>query len=159
MKYIEILTQIRQIVRSVNLESKRIEKEYGISIPQLLCLTFLNGKEDHLATHKEIKGFLKLNASTVTGIISRLEKKGFVSRLPRQKDKRISLITLTKEGIVLLKETPDPLHQQLSAKLKDLSPDNLQKLQNSFDNILNFLSIDQINAIPTITGKMKIQTK
>jgi DNA-binding MarR family transcriptional regulator len=159
MKYIEILTQIRQIVRSVNLESKRIEKEYGISIPQLLCLTFLNRKEGHQATHKEIKDFLKLNASTVTGIISRLEKKSFIARLPRQKDKRISLITITPIGIALLKETPEPLHQQLSARLKELSPDHLLKLQESFDTILNFLSVDQIKALPIITGELNIPTK
>ncbi len=144
MKYTEILTQIRQIVRSVNLESKRIEKEYGISIPQLLCLNFLIGKEDFRATHKEIKDFLNLNASTVTGIISRLEKKGFVARLPRQKDKRIVLISLTVSGVELLEKTPEPLHKQLSEKLKQLSPEQLQKLQNSFDTILDFLNIDAV---------------
>ncbi|MFT5168419.1 MAG: DNA-binding MarR family transcriptional regulator [Saprospiraceae bacterium] len=150
MKYIEILTQIRQIVRSVNLESKRIEKEYGISIPQLLCLTYLVRKENHLATHKDIKDFLKLNASTVTGIISRLEKKGFISRLPRQKDKRVSFVNITQNGQNLLKEMPELPHLQLSEKLKQLSPDHIQKLQDSFDVILNFLNFEQIEEAPIL---------
>ena len=57
MNYTDILTQIRKIIRSVNLESKRIEKEYGISIPQLLCLNYLNGRDDYKATHKELKDY------------------------------------------------------------------------------------------------------
>ena len=37
-KYSGIMISIRKIVRAINLESKRIEKDYGLSIPQLLTL-------------------------------------------------------------------------------------------------------------------------
>ncbi|MCI4669489.1 MAG: hypothetical protein MRZ79_15250 [Bacteroidia bacterium] len=70
VKYTDILVSIRQIIRSINLESKRIEKEHGIIIPQLLCLNYLNEKESFQAAQKEIKEFLQLNANTVTGIIN-----------------------------------------------------------------------------------------
>lgn len=154
MKYTEILTRIRQIIRSVNLESKRIEKEYGISIPQLLSLNFLNEKEAFQASHKEIKDFLQLNASTVTGIIGRLEKKGLVARLPKREDKRVGLITITAKGAELLKKAPEPLHEQVSLKLKKLSPNALHDLQNAFDTIIDFLNIQEINAAPIITGSI-----
>ena len=146
MKHTEILINLRKIIRSVNLESKRIEKEYGISIPQLLCLSYLNEKESFLASHKEIKDFLQLNASTVTGIISRLEKKGLVARLPKREDKRVGLITITASGADLLEKTPEPLHELLSLKLRNLSSEDLQKLQNAFSLIINFLDIENIDA-------------
>ncbi len=38
MDYKEILIQIRRIVRSINLESKKIQKDFSVSIPQILCL-------------------------------------------------------------------------------------------------------------------------
>lgn len=152
MKYTEILVRIRQIVRSVNLESKRIEKEYGISIPQLLCLNFLSEKNNFQATHKEIKDFLQLNASTVTGIINRLEQKGFVARLPKKEDKRVGYIVITAKGAQLLNETPEPLHEQLSMKLKKLSEKDLEKLQNSFDAIIDFLNIEDVDGAPIITA-------
>ncbi len=159
MKYTEILTSIRQIIRSVNLESKRIEKEYGISIPQLLCLYYLSERENYHATQKEIKDFLKLNASTVTGIISRLERKGWVARLPKQKDKRVSVISITANGVALLENTPEPLHQQLSDKLKKLSPEKLQQLKASFDTIIDFLNIESVKASPIITAGTDIHTR
>lgn len=159
INYTEILIRIRQIIRSVNLESKRIEKEYGISIPQLLCLNFLNKKENFQASHKEIKDFLKLNASTVTGIISRLEGKGFVARLPKMKDRRVGIITITVKGVEILEKTPEPLHQQLTRKLKSLSEEELNTLLNSFDTIIKFLDIEEIDAAPLITDGADIPKK
>ncbi|MDA0701150.1 MAG: hypothetical protein O2965_02170 [Bacteroidetes bacterium] len=68
MDYTDILINIRKIIRSINLESKRIDKQYGISIPQYLCLNFLNTREIFRATAKEISIHLNLNASTVSGL-------------------------------------------------------------------------------------------
>jgi DNA-binding MarR family transcriptional regulator len=158
MDYTFILTSIRQIIRSTNLESKRLEKELGISTPQLLCLTYLENQPDFKATHKAIKDHLQLNASTVTGIISRLEKKGLVARLPRREgDKRVGYITITAKGVDLLREAPEPLHHQLVRKLKKLSPEELVKLQSSFETIIEFLQIDKVEASPIITSGVDIQ--
>ena len=152
MKYTEILIRIRQIIRSVNLESKRLEKEYGISIPQLLCLNYLSEQAHFQASHKAIKDYLQLNASTVTGIISRLEKKGLVARLPKRQDKRVGLITITAKGAELLEKAPEPMHEQLTYKLQQLSEGELQNVQKSFDTIIDFLNIEDVEAAPIITA-------
>ena len=68
----EILSDLRRIIRSVNLEAKRVEREFGVSIPQYLCLQHLNEQPDFIASMKEIKDALQLNASTATGIVQRL---------------------------------------------------------------------------------------
>lgn len=158
MKHRHILISIRKIIRSVNLESKRIEKSHGISIPQLLCLYYLNDRPDFQAAHKEIKEFLQLNASTVTGIIDRLEKKGLVARLPRAEDKRIGLVALTAKSARMLQNTPDPLHDRLSQRLQKLSPEELQALDNAFDLIIGFLNIEAIDAAPIITSGSDINS-
>lgn len=153
MNHTEILTNLRKIIRAVNLEGKRMEKEHGISIPQLLCLNYLNEKDDYQASHKEIKNFIQLNASTVTGIISRLEKKGLVARLPSPSDRRVGLICLTAQGARLLENIPDdPLHEQLAAKLEQLSPERCLELQQAFKTIIDFLNIEKLDASPVITS-------
>lgn len=159
MKHEQILVNLRKIIRSVNLEGKRIEKEHGVSIPQLLCLNFLNGRPDFVASHKEIKDFIQLNASTVTGIVSRLEKKGLVARLPKQQDRRVGLVALTAKGSQLLQATPDPLHRQLAARLKQLSPDELQALQHAFEMIINFLDVENVEAAPILTSGTDIDAE
>ncbi|MCB0628838.1 MAG: MarR family transcriptional regulator [Saprospiraceae bacterium] len=156
MKHEQILVNLRKIIRSVNLEGKRIEKEHGVSIPQLLCLNFLNSRPNFTASHKDIKDFIQLNASTVTGIVSRLEMKGFVARLPKKEDRRVGLVVLTAKGAKLLAITPDPLHEQLSARLKQLSPEELLALQHAFDKIINFLDVENVDAAPILTSDAEI---
>lgn len=157
MNYTDVLTGLRKIIRSVNLESKRIEKQYGISIPQLLCLNYLNNQVGFQASQKEIKDFLSLNASTVTGIINRLEKKGLVAKLPKREDKRVSYITITAKGADLIQNTPELLHERLTQKLKSLSSERLEELQYAFKVIADFLDVDQLDASPILTAEVSIK--
>ncbi len=159
MEYTDVLVGIRRIIRNVNLESKRIEKDYGISIPQLLCLNFLQKQPDQQASQKEIKDWLSLNASTVTGIINRLERKGLIAKLPRQGDKRVSKITITERGALLIADTPTPIHDRLSAKLKRLQPEHIVELQRAFELISNFLEGDIEDASPIITAEIDLRDK
>lgn len=158
MDFTDILTSLRRIIRTVNLESKRIEKEYGISIPQLLCLHFLRKQKNYQASHKQLKDQLSLNASTITGIISRLEKKGLVAKLPRFGDRRVSLVTLTAKGENMLNNSPQPMHLKLSRKLEKLSPDELDKLQQAFVLISNFLEADDLDASPILTSETTLNS-
>ncbi len=149
--YSYILTDIRKIVRSINLESKRIQKEFGISIPQLLCLTFLSRCEEYQSTHRELTRFLHLNSSTVTGIINRLEKKGYIARLPKRDDKRMTYISLTSAGYKVLESTPDLLHEKLAGKLKNLPIEKVEAIQESLNHIIAALGIEDMDASPMIT--------
>ncbi|MCF8388972.1 MAG: MarR family transcriptional regulator, partial [Bacteroidales bacterium] len=126
MLHRNVFINIRKIVRSLNLESKRIQKEYGVSIPQLLCLTYLSEQENYQSTVTKLSKYLNLNLSTMTGIINRLEKKGLVARLPKAADKRVTPVTITSRGSKMLKDSPDLIHDQLSRKLKQLPEEDLK---------------------------------
>lgn len=154
----DLLTNIRRIIRSVNLESKRIEKEFGVSIPQLLCLKFLNKRDDYAASHKEIKDYLSLNASTVTGIINRLERKGLVAKLPPSpEDRRVSKVTITARGAELLEGPTDLMHERLNRRLRALSAEELAELERSFERINKFLDVEEVEAVPIITGDLEMK--
>jgi DNA-binding MarR family transcriptional regulator len=151
VNYLEILVKLRKIIRSINLESKRIEKQFGISIPQLLCLQFLSDQRDFRAPSKDIKDYMNLNASTITGIIKRLEQKGLVARLPEPKDKRISLITLTAKGAELLKDSPVTLQEKMSKRLLGLEDKALEQLDDSIQLLVRLLDAESMDAGPLIT--------
>ena len=151
VNYLEILVKLRKIIRSINLESKRIEKQFGISIPQLLCLQFLSDQKDFRAPSKDIKSYMNLNASTITGIIKRLEQKGLVARLPEPKDRRISLITLTAKGAELLKDSPVTLQEKISKRLASLDETDLRQLDSSIQLLVYLLDAEEMDAGPLIT--------
>jgi len=151
MEYTDILINIRKILRSLNLESKKIQKEQGVSIPQLMCLDFLGGKDNFRSTQIEIARYLNLNASTMSGIVKRLESKGFVARLPNPEDKRTVFISLTANGAKLLEASPQLLHKRLSKKLEKLPPQQVEKINNALKILVESLEIQELAASPIIT--------
>jgi len=153
----EVLIKIRKIVRSVDIESKKIEKEYGVSIPQVLCLNFLHDSPNFQSTQDEIRRFLNLNPSTVSGITYRLEKKGLLARLPKSGDKRLVNIALTSAGDKLLNTIPSLLHDQLSEKLQKLGENELAKVEQSLDLLIKLLSIQNVKASPLITSETDLE--
>jgi len=146
------MISVRKIVRAINLESKRVEKNFGISIPQLLTLKYLKEKPDYKTTMRSLREFLSLNASTVTGIVSRLETKGFIARLPDPSDKRSTPIVLTSKGDDLIKKTNLSLHEKISKNLEALNEEEYSAIVESFQTIINFLNIEDLDASPIITG-------
>lgn len=147
----EILIKIRKIVRAINLESKKIQKEHGVSIPQVLCLSYLKKSTNYQATQTEIKEFLNLNSSTVSGIINRLENKGLLARLPKSGDKRKVHIALTSKGDSILHEIPALLHNQLTQKIENLSSSKIKEIEISLDQLIDILEISEVEASPLIT--------
>ena len=151
MQYIDVLVKLRKIIRSINLESKKIEKRFGVSIPQLMCLQFLSEQEDYKTTASKIKDYLMLNASTVTGILKRLEGRGLIAKLPNTKDRRATFITLTAKGADLLKEPPTTLQEKLTARLQRLTPAQISALDENIDLLVQIMDAEDLDASPIIT--------
>ncbi|MDA3881026.1 MAG: MarR family transcriptional regulator [Prolixibacteraceae bacterium] len=150
----DIIINIRKIVRSINLESKRIQKDYGVSIPQILCLNYLYHAQNFQATQSEIKEFLNLNPSTVSGIIQRLERKGLIARLPKSGDKRVTNLILTTIGESMLNNIPPLLHDRLSKKLNNYDQKELINIETVLEQLVNILQISDMDASPLITDEI-----
>lgn len=153
MDYKDILIKIRRIVRSINLESKKVQKDFGVSIPQILCLEYLKSSPNYMATQRRIREHLNLNSSTVTGIIGRLEKKGLLARLPKSGDKRVTHITLTSAGDTLLRKTPDLLQQRLALKLQCLTNEKILEMSTTLDLLIEMLEIKEMDQVPLISDE------
>jgi DNA-binding MarR family transcriptional regulator len=137
----DILDQLRKIIRGLNLESKRVQKECGISIPQLLCLNHLRQSTAFQSTTKALSERLNLNPSTISGIVSRLEKRGYVARLPKREDRRVTYISLTAEGERMFEQAPDLLDQQLNERIASLPAQTQASLSEALDILINLLPV------------------
>ena len=153
MKYTEILIKLRKIIRSINLESKKIEKELGISIPQLLVLQYLSDQNNYRAFAKDIKEYINLNASTISGIISRLETKALVAKSPKPDDKRAVYVVLTAKGADLLYKYPPTLQEKLSQRLEKLTAEQIEELDRNIELLTIIMDVEDIDAAPLLTIK------
>jgi DNA-binding MarR family transcriptional regulator len=142
---VDVLIKIRQIMRSINQESKRIEKEFGVSIPQVLCLKYLKTSPNFQTTQNDLRVFLNLNASSVHGIIERLERKGLIARLPKMGDKRKVQLSLTSKGDKLIHGIPPTLHDRLAKNLKKHDQATIAQLQNHLHLLSQLMEIEYVD--------------
>ncbi|HPI79321.1 MAG TPA: MarR family transcriptional regulator [Cyclobacteriaceae bacterium] len=157
MDTLDILIDIRKIVRSINLESKRVQKDFGISIPQLLCLGHIDRASNKMSTHGELMKLLSLNSSTITGIVNRLEKKELVKRLPKSGDKRVTYLGITGRGSEVVKQAPDILHDQLAKRIKSLPEATQLKIKDALGIIVAAMEIEGEEAAPLIAMNVPIE--
>lgn len=143
-----ILRAIRRIIRSVDIYSHKLAIESGVTVPQLSCL--LRVVEGGALTLKSLADEVDLSASTLVGIIDRLERKGLVRRERSAVDRRQVLISATEEGVILASGSPSPLQDQLASALDTLPELERAAITLSLERIVDLMQIRQVDAAPIL---------
>lgn len=73
-------------------------RKFGITSSQCVVLDYLFGSSKEAVTQRDIEKALSLSNPTVTGILKRLEEKGFILSVSSNKDKRCKNIHLTEKA-------------------------------------------------------------
>lgn len=111
-------TTLRRMGRNLDLHSRELEREFGLTVPQLTVLWAV-GSGDRVPIGR-IADRINLSGATVTNIVDRLEGHGLVSRERSTGDKRQVLISLTADGRALLARGPQPFHECFTRRLAKL---------------------------------------
>ena len=92
-------------------------------------------KEKNERAMSELGQLLSLDNSTITGLIDRLEKSGFVLRKANPKDRRVSLIHITRQGIKEVnkaKTVINRVNEEIKADFSKEEIESFKKVLNSF---------------------------
>lgn len=92
-------------------------------------------KEDNIPIKKLVEK-TSLDKATLTGIIDRLERDGFVKRIQSSEDKRVTLISRTGKDEIFKTKIPTVSDEQNSLFYKDFSPDEIEEFENYLKRIL-----------------------
>lgn len=79
-------------------------KKLDLTSSQAEVLDFLFRYDEEEVTQRDIEKALSLKNPTVTGILKRMEEKGFVMILPSEKDKRCKNVYLTEQAFDIEKK-------------------------------------------------------
>ena len=82
-----------------------VVKESGLSLPQMHTLEILGADGDLRMT--ELAGKMGITTGSLTVLVDRLERGGFVVRKPHETDRRSILVALTPSGEELFREHHD----------------------------------------------------
>ena len=143
-----ILASIRRVVRAIDLDSKRMIRDFGITGPQLVTLRAVArfGPITVTALAKAIN----LSQPTVTGILLRLDQQGLVKRERDGGDRRAVTSTITTRGIAVLQDTPTMLEDRFRRELERLEEWEQTQTLATLQRIAAMMEADDIPADPIL---------
>ena len=100
-------------------------KPLGLTYTQYIVLMVLWEKES--VNVGQLGDILHLDAGTLTPLLKRLEKEGYVTRERSKEDERITIVTITEEGDSLKEKCKD-IPAKMSCKKSPLSAEEAGEL-------------------------------
>ncbi len=146
--YDQVLVSLRQIIRAIDLHSKRLEKESGLTGPQLLVMQQLDAHGEPMAG--VIARAISLSQPTVTSIIDRLERKGLLKRERSQYDKRKVILSMTELGRAAVERAPPLLQESFVRSFNRLEDWEQTLILSSLQRVSDMMNATELDAAPLL---------
>jgi len=157
----EVLRSIRQIVRQVSEHSKHLSREFGLTLPQLMCLKAIGELEESAAelTVTQVGQRVHLSPATTSRILDRLVRTGLVSRVRQEKDRRKVTLSLTAAGAERYQTLPTPLQERFVGRLLALDPDERLGLLGALRRISELMEAKDLDAAPLLAPGIDVRSE
>jgi DNA-binding MarR family transcriptional regulator len=133
--YNDIYNFIMDNIKKIFLPEEWLSVDFEMSKQEFLSLLVIDKNGEVIMS--QVSDAMNMPMSTLTGIIDRLVKKGYISRDRNEKDRRIVSVSLTEKG----KEFTTKVKDQVLSYIKDiynlLSPEEIQSLFAISGKIIN----------------------
>jgi len=147
-KHEEVLVSLRQIIRAIDLHSKKLSKESGLTGPQLILMRSI--RELGEVTIRQLSAHTNMSPATATTILDRLERNGLAERVRSTTDKRKVHANLTEKGVALLSKAPLPLQESFINKFHSLEEWEQSLLLSSVQRIASMMNAESYDVAPVL---------
>lgn len=96
----DVLREVLALSNSLRRILSSINKEYGVSGAQIRCLHVIQRSEidgGHI-NQKELETIFNVQKSSMSELLSSMEEKNLIVRIPSETDNRIKNVSLTEKG-------------------------------------------------------------
>jgi DNA-binding MarR family transcriptional regulator len=138
----EVMQSLRRIFKAIQDYSHEVCSKFGITGPQLWALKTISQNES--LSLRDLSERMYLHPSTITGVVDRLEKKGYVARKRDQVDRRVIYVELTAKGRMLAKRAPNPAQGKLIYGLKNLKKRDLNLIYGSVQKLVEIMEAQNV---------------
>ncbi len=145
-----ILRSLRRIVRAIDVHSRYLETQFGLTGPQLVCLRVLSARGP--MTGSELAREVALSQATISGIVERLVRRQYVSRERDPTDRRRVNIAALDAGRSLLEAAPSPLQATFAKRLAALPPENQAVIATMLEQIVGMMDAEELDAAPVLAA-------
>ncbi len=142
----ELLVALRRVIRAVDLRSKQLSKDVGLTGPQLMVMQNIEANPGVMV--REIAESINLSPATITNILDRLETRGLAKRIRSTKDKRKVSVHLTDKGYDSLENAPRPLQEHFIERFNQLKEWEQSQMVATMQRIATMMDAEKIDASP-----------
>jgi DNA-binding MarR family transcriptional regulator len=143
-----IVASIRRIMRAVDLHSRHLVDEFGLTGPQLAVLQAVAEREQ--ATPGGIARSVRISAATTSGILTRLEKRALIVRTRGESDRRTVRVDLTDDGRKALAAAPSLLQDRFREQLAHLEEWERSMILSVLQRIATMMDAEDLEASPML---------
>lgn len=151
-----VLISLRRIIQAIDIHSRQLVRQHGITTPQLIILKQIEGEET--ITVSQLARHVSLKQATVTDILNRLERKGLVQRQRDTSDRRRVLVKETEEGRKLLEAAPSPLQDTFLENFENIEDWKQNMILASLQLLCTLMADEEISAAPMLSTGVLTQT-
>lgn len=128
---------LRRITRALDVHSRSLLQQHNLTGPQLSVLKELARQgQSPIGT---LAKSTHLGAPTVTGIVDRLERQGWVSRTPGKEDRRQVFIVISEAGKQVLERSPPQLMETFCHKLHRCPQSEQQQISETLQKVAGMI--------------------
>ena len=128
-----VLSTLRQIIRAIDIHSRQLSKQYGLTGPQLIVISEI-GQYGPM-TIGELARRISLSQATVTTILDRLEIKELATRMRDDRDKRRVYVNITDKARTILESHPNFLQDAFVRRFNALEDWEQTLIQSSIQRL------------------------
>lgn len=103
-------------------------KKFGLTFAQSRVLAYLTDREDGQALQKDIETALEVSHPTVVGLITRMEREGFLTTEQDPTDRRNKVVKLTEKAYRVSDELEQMVEQNDERITRSLSEEQKKQL-------------------------------
>jgi len=138
----ETMQALRRVVKAIQDYSHTVFSEFGVTGPQLWAMKTIS--QNGSLPLGELSKKMYLHPSTISGVIDRLESKGYAVRDRNHKDRRVVMVRLTPEGDALVRKAPNPAQGKMIHGLRNLKEDELNVIYNSVQKLVEIMEVQNL---------------
>lgn len=149
-----VMKSIRRIVRAMDMRSKKVARDTGLTIPQIVVLQAV--RELGEVTTAALSRHADLSPATVVTILDNLQNRDLVERRRSDVDRRIVHTALTETGARILAEAPSLFDEAFGARFGELSPAQQRRIAGAFATVADLLEpVPSKPIVPSVPRRLR----
>ena len=138
----ETMQALRRVFKAIQDYSQDVSDKFGVTGPQLWALKTI--AQDGSLPLGELSKKMYLHPSTISGVIDRLEDKGYVVRDRATGDRRVINVQLTLKGKRLVRKAPNPVQGRMLYGLRKLKKEELDLIYQSVQKLVEIMEAQNL---------------